>query len=199
MKIKNYNSILILLIISISLLVNTVVCGENHLITNGDKNAQAPKPAKDKAGGKTVEKQKEIKYTINLIKSEVFPKSQELSKTLSKYTKCKIKQGVLNFVKSVDGTKLNVTPINVLLSDTNLILYENENTNSLFNSIRINDISYLTQKYSSANCFDIVLQNNDEEKASQLNVSNISLCSEDKNYKEWVKAITTFKECLWTP
>lgn len=138
------------------------------------------------------------KYNLKTIKNPIFKdKDPKILKNITRYTKCRVKQGVLNYLKSVNNKgkktkELQVVPINFLMTMNSISLYENHKRNSLFAKAQLEEVAQLTQTYSGTNCFDILIKKKGKDKVTLIK-QKWTLCGAD--YKKFMMTIKEFKEC----
>jgi hypothetical protein len=156
-------------------------------------------------------------YKIKIVRNPQFPDNPSLVEENTKYAKCQEKTGVLALVKenpeddnTHDGEDMETqsdfntiiaTPIYLSLTQQNLSLFTNFNSNSLFQTIHLSDITRIIQpkKFIHTFCFEIIsikkLSAYAESSAKVLQ-SPLTLCGlSSSQMKEWVNAIQEFKQC----
>jgi hypothetical protein len=178
---KNYNCYLILC----SIVLLNISC--NLTLPNSPSNEKKVTPA--------------INFKVTLLPNKTFQHDDtNIVNKITKFEKCKLKSGIINFLKSGDNSKqmLSVTPIHIRITDEEISLYHNEKLVSLFTSIKLNEISHITQTYANTPCFNIVKSKiiKDESNEYTIKRTKIPLCGENKeNSKEWMRTIQEFKFC----
>jgi hypothetical protein len=138
------------------------------------------------------------KYNVKKIKNSLFnDKDAKILKNITRYTKCRVKQGVINYLKAVNNKgkktkELQVVPINFLMTMNSISLFENQKRNSLFAKANLEEVAQLTQTYSGTNCFDILIKKKGKDNLTLLK-QKWTLCGAD--YKKLMLTIKEFKEC----
>jgi hypothetical protein len=120
----------------------------------------------------------------------------------SEYHKCSSKKGLITFVKMKPSEKDNTilgTPIYMELNDKALNLFMSFDNFSLFNRIKLENISKIIQpkEFKNTYCFDII-QSYIKETASKKNLlkAPLSLCASSRSdMRNWIDAIEEFKQC----
>jgi hypothetical protein len=133
------------------------------------------------------------KYTVKIEDNELFRHTdKEIIQELTKYEPGVIKQGIINYVTSIDTKNrvLTVNPVNMKLTKKQIEIFTNENENSLFFHTKLDDISRMSQNHLGINCFAIVV-NRLNPKSNLIEKEKVILCGND--YPEWIKAINLFK------
>ena len=107
-----------------------------------------------------------VNYKLEIKDNPLFKsKDKQLLSAITKYEKCVIKEGVIDFVIGIDNDKklLSAHPVHVLIDKNKLSLFSTENSNSLFSTTNLDEIRMLIQKYPGTSCFNLVVNKLDSE------------------------------------
>jgi len=135
----------------------------------------------------------QIPFKIEVLNDGIDYKNKGLVDSLTKFTKCKLKSGVLFMVEGLSkSSNMIVTKSTYITLDKKEInLHSNTkiDKNSILKSITLSNINKLSKSFKNSNCFDI-----DSKSFNTLNT--IILCANSqKEMIEWIDAILSFKEC----
>lgn len=166
-----------------------------------DKYISMLQKKKEKLNKKSQIKIKKIKIPQTkyiIMKNLHIPKSLEKLKQGEAYKKCFEKTGYIFLAKKIlpsknFPTKIKVIPIFLILTRRTLNFMIGPKEKTMFNTINLDNIQKITQRYSNSFCFDIV-ENDIIQKS--LSKGPISICAKNKKHMlNWITAIQEFKEC----
>jgi hypothetical protein len=193
----NLNAVLILLII-----FNPFYSSKRHLTSHFDLSLIEKS---NRITNQGVSKSKTIKIIIEKNKKLNLKDESMITKN-SEYLKCSLKKGIITFVKMKPSNKDNTilgTPIYMELNDRALNLYMSFDKVSLFNRVKLENISKIVQprEFKTTYCFDIIQTfiKEDQKFATRkknLLKSPLSLCASSRSdMRSWIDAVEEFKQC----
>ena len=135
------------------------------------------------------------KFKIKIIPSEAL-KDKKQRKAHKILKKCEIKSGIIYYVSkkpSPGKFKITTIPAFAKLSINDLKFFKSFKEESLFDSVNIELIQYITSNHPGSPCFDLIINH---VKDNKLHLGPLTLCGKNEKHKnDWIDAISKFKHC----
>ena len=183
------NTILILFVMSIV----TMNCSNSHEVNEVSKtkvNELHTTNFIEKSSVATTRK-----YKIH-IQPSLLLKDKKLLKAHQALKKCEIKSDIIYYVSRKPGPGqylISTVPAFCKLSLAEMRFYKTYNEETMFDSIKIDRIQYITNTHPGAPCFDLIINH---VEANKLHLGPLTICGRNEKHKqEWIDAITKFKHC----